>query len=1197
MGCWGAVVGLTVCPSVHALDPETALKDYRVSSWQMNDGLPYPSIAALAQSSDGYLWIGTRTGLGRFDGVNFTTYTGKNLPQLTSDRITSFCETADGSLWVGTGKGVACYRDGVWSRPTQDKSVDEGDIFSLFQESDGSMLINCITKLFRLRGGQVAELTLQGGAAVPRLNSIQRVSRGDVYLAGRGLVRETGGALFDASAEAGLVKAWIQALAAGPSDTLWLGTQLGLVSWDGKQRRTFSISDGLPSNSIRSLLIDRDANLWIGTSNGLARYVKGAFRQFLIGGVESLSHVLCLYEDRERNLWVGTDNGLFCVQDVKVANLTQRDGLPINSILCVLQAKDGTRWVGTYGGGLAHITADGIQTFGVAEGMVEDEVGALAEDDDGGLWLAYYTRGVSCYKNGKFTHYFPSAGNLRVFGLGVDRQGTVWTSDARGLYRLANGKFERVAFEDSLANSRAMHIDPAGGVWLGSPVAVGRFYEGRWTVYPTPKDLPAQNVQCVFSGATGDIWILHDGPGLGRIRDGQRTEFSFPAELGPLIYSGFEYRNELWVNFRAGVARIPLGEFAAVTAGRKATPGYVLYNEPDGMRSRAPNVIGSPGAAPMSNGSLWFSTSEGIAIIDPARIRTNPLPPHVVIEHVFADKRELTLPELARVPPGRGELEFQFTALSLVNPAQVHFKYRLRGFEDDWNDAGRRREANYGGLRPGAYRFEVIACNNEGVWNTTGAKCELVLLPHYYERWWFYGALGLILGGATVGTYKWRSRHLKRRAANLQRQNEELERRIAERTAELAKSNAAIRASEYFYHSLVESLPQIIVRKDAEGRFTYVNAAYGELIGHPGEEIVGRSDRDVYPPEQAAQNRADDLRVMETGQVLEYENVVERPGQKKRYLQVKKVPLYAAQQPIGVLILFWDMTIFRETEELLRHAQQELIETSRLAGIAEVATGVLHNLGNALNSVNTSAAIAADRLRKSKVPGVSKVAQLLLEQGDRLVEFFATDPRGRQLPGYLEQLASLLQAERAESVRELESVQDSIDHIKQIVAAQQSYAHVSGVVEVALPTELVEFALRISEASLARHGITVVRKFSLAPPIKVERHKVMQILLNLIRNAKEAIDENRGTDKQLVLGIGTSPEGRAQIFVTDNGVGIASENLTTIFNFGYTTKVKGHGFGLHSSANAAKEIGGSLEARSDGLGKGATFVLELPPAE
>ena len=638
IGCWSIFVALTIVPHAHALDPRTALKDYRVFEWQVTDGLPYPAVAALAQSADGYLWIGTRTGLGRFDGVSFTTYTGNNLPQLTSDRITTFCEAADGTLWVGTGKGIACYRDGVWSRPTREKSVDEGDIYSLVQESDGSMLINCLTKFFRLHDGRVAELAVQVATAAPRANAIPRILHGDVFLAGHGLLRETGGALFDVSAEAGMVNAWVPTLAMDASDSLWLGTQLGLVSWNGKQRRTFSTSDGLPSNAIRSLLIDRDANVWIGTTNGLARYANGEFRQLRIGGVVSLNHVLCLYEDRESNLWVGTDIGLYRVQDVKVANLAQRDGLPINSILCVLQAKDGTRWVGTFGGGLAHIMADRIQTLRLTDGMVEDGVNGLAEDDDGGLWIAYYTRGLSYLKNGKFTHYFPSEGNLRVFGLGADRQGTVWANDARGLYRLANGKFERVPFENSLANSRALHIDPAGGVWLGSPDAVGRFHEGRWTVFPAPKITPAQNVQCIFSDASGDTWVLRDGPALVRFHDGQRTEFGFPAKLGPLIYAGFAYQNELWINFRAGVARIPLDEFAAVTAGRKAVPGYVLYNEPDGMRSRAPNSAGSPGAAPMSDGSLWFSTSAGVAIINPARIRLNTRPPNVVIEHVFADK-------------------------------------------------------------------------------------------------------------------------------------------------------------------------------------------------------------------------------------------------------------------------------------------------------------------------------------------------------------------------------------------------------------------------------------------------------------------------------------------------------------------------------------------------------------------------------
>ena len=310
----------------------------------------------------------------------------------------------------------------------------------------------------------------------------------------------------------------------------------------------------------------------------------------------------------------------------------------------------------------------------------------------------------------------------------------------------------------------------------------------------------------------------------------------------------------------------------------------------------------------------------------------------------------------------------------------------------------------------------------------------------------------------------------------------------------------------------------------------------------------------------------------------------------------KRCPSSGITEPIGVLILFWDMTGFRETEEQLRQAQRELIETSRLAGIAEVATGVLHNLGNALNSVNTSASLATERLRKSKVPSVSKVAQLLLEQGDRLADFFAADPRGRQLPAYLEQLASLLQAERSESIRELEALQDGVDHIKQIVLAQQSFARASGITEIVPAAELIEYGLRISDASLTRHGVSVSREFSPAPPVKVERQKVLQIIVNLVRNAKESMNEARETGKLLTIGVRVPAEGRVQIYVTDNGVGIAPENLTRVFGFGFTTKVTGHGYGLHSSANAAREMGGSLHAQSDGPGKGATFILELPGA-
>jgi C4-dicarboxylate-specific signal transduction histidine kinase len=291
-------------------------------------------------------------------------------------------------------------------------------------------------------------------------------------------------------------------------------------------------------------------------------------------------------------------------------------------------------------------------------------------------------------------------------------------------------------------------------------------------------------------------------------------------------------------------------------------------------------------------------------------------------------------------------------------------------------------------------------------------------------------------------------------------------------------------------------------------------------------------------------------------------------------------------------------TALSNAHEALRKSQRELIEASRLAGIAEIATGILHNIGNAMNSVTTSASLALDQLRKSRVNGVVKVSELLHENRDRLPDFFANDPRGPQVVDYLNTLSGLLERERAEMVKEVDSLRSGIEHINNIVAAQQSYvgAAVSGLTEVVAPAELMENALRLNEASLTRHNIAVVLEFAVAPPIKVQRQKALQILVNLIRNAKDSLDQAGCAQKQLILRTRPTTENMVQLEVSDNGLGIDQEGLTKIFGFGFTTKKNGHGFGLHSSALAAKEMGGSLRVESAGVGKGATFILAIPSA-
>ncbi|MDP9140946.1 MAG: ATP-binding protein [Pseudomonadota bacterium] len=277
----------------------------------------------------------------------------------------------------------------------------------------------------------------------------------------------------------------------------------------------------------------------------------------------------------------------------------------------------------------------------------------------------------------------------------------------------------------------------------------------------------------------------------------------------------------------------------------------------------------------------------------------------------------------------------------------------------------------------------------------------------------------------------------------------------------------------------------------------------------------------------------------------------------------------------------------------LENAHQQLVEASRQAGMAEVATNVLHNVGNVLNSVNVSATLVIDSIKSSRAGSLGQIVGMLREHAADLGSYITTDPKGRHVPAFLEQLSREWIVQQQSVIGELESLRSNLDHIKQIVAMQQRFATVSGVTEVVDVTDLVEDSLRINEGALIRHRIKVIREFEAVPPISVEKHKVLQVLVNLVRNAKNACDESGVADRQMTLAVRNGAAG-IRISVSDNGVGIAPENLTRIFVHGFTTRKDGHGFGLHSGALAAAELGGSLSAYSDGPGKGATFTLELP---
>jgi PAS domain S-box-containing protein len=396
--------------------------------------------------------------------------------------------------------------------------------------------------------------------------------------------------------------------------------------------------------------------------------------------------------------------------------------------------------------------------------------------------------------------------------------------------------------------------------------------------------------------------------------------------------------------------------------------------------------------------------------------------------------------------------------------------------------------------------------------------------------------------------------------------------------------------------TVIDNLPDSIYVKDMAARKTLANKANVKNSGYKSEaELLGKTDFDFFPEAIAKKTFEDDQLVLQKGQpvINREEKIVNSTGE-VFWLLTTKVPWRdAAGKIIGLVGIGRNITAMKEAEGKLEQVRKQLMEASRQAGMAEIATSVLHNVGNVLNSVNVASSCVAENLKKSKGASLSKVAAMLREHEADLGSFFTNDPKGKQLPGYLSQLAEHLASEQAAALDELAFLQKNIEHIKEIVAMQQNYATSSGVAELVEVVDLVEDAFRMNIGAMERHRISVVREYSEVPQISIQKHKVLQILVNLIRNAKYACDDSGKQEKQITLRI-SNGNGSIKIAVVDNGIGIPTENMTRIFNHGFTTRKEGHGFGLHSGALAAKEIGGNLIAFSEGPGHGASFTLELP---
>ncbi len=459
--------------------------------------------------------------------------------------------------------------------------------------------------------------------------------------------------------------------------------------------------------------------------------------------------------------------------------------------------------------------------------------------------------------------------------------------------------------------------------------------------------------------------------------------------------------------------------------------------------------------------------------------------------------------------------------------------------------------------------------------------------------------------GRLAGAIDHMRKAVRQRDTELRSLNENLQQRVEQRTAALAEAkNAAEQAAlslqlqQRLLREVIDNIPLYVMWKDCRGVYRGCNNAVARLLGCSSpDEVVGKTDRDFpFAPCFADTVREQEQQVIETGKpILMVEETVPVSEHHQCQMLSSRVPLRDTEgHVVGVLATCADISDRKRIEAEREQLNARLVDASRQAGMAEVATGVLHNVGNVLNSINISTTVLNDSLRQSKTASLSKVVQLLEDHQGHLDEYMHDDPKGRQLVPYLHKLHNLMEQEKEQMLEEIRQLGENVEHIKHIVTMQQSLARTGSAIErISLP-KVVEEAVQINLAALQRHQIPITRNIDPdLPAISTDKHKLIQILVNLISNAKYAMQHMAPAEKRLTLSIERIENG-VRLQVTDNGAGIAPENLTRIFSHGFTTRTDGHGFGLHYGALAARELGGELSVTSDGLGCGATFTLILP---
>ncbi len=803
---WALPLVAVLCffPGARALDPNRMMSQYVHEKWTADRGLPSGHVLSIAQTPDGYLWIGTDNGLVRFDGFSFQSVSFLPVGLPPNAPVLGLITDADGSLLVRLAGTVVLLKSaGKFASLSSEVGLSASYVTAMWKEDNGGVFFSdLVSGTVRFHGKTVEVLARPGSLpGAPLVTSLTETPDGKLWIGtlGTGLFYVTRGQVTRVTA--GLPESKVNCmLSVGPNE-LWVGTDKGLFRWNGRVLSRGGLSARFDELQVLTLLRDHDSNVWVGTSRGLLRInAKGVFSdENSLGGNGAVN---ALFEDREGNLWVGGTNGLERIRNSAFVTYSQVAGLPSETNGPVYADAQNRIWSASTDGGLYWLENGHAETVRAA-GLAKDEVYAIAGNNRD-IWVGRQRDGLTRlrYSNsnsGMIAQTYTTRNGLvqnSVYTVYQSHDRAVWAGTlSGGVSRFKDGKFLTYTTANGIASNTVNSISETGNetMWFATPNGISSLSDGKWKTFTASDGLPSNSVNCLFKDSAGLLWI-GTSEGLAFFSASHvQAPGKLPESLRGQVFGIAEDKNGwFWVATANHVLRVRRDK---LIAGNVEQSDLREYASEDGLLSSG-GVKRSQSVVSDFSGRIWFSLSRGLSVADPSHLTENSAPAIAHIEGISVDGTSLEVKDSIRVPAFQKRITFKYTGLSLAAPERVRFRYFLEGFDRTWSAPSADREAVYTNLNAGVYSFRLMACNSDGLWNGAETVLRFEIEPVFWKTAWF-GLSCVTVFLALLWTYH------QLRLRQLQRQfNIGFEARVSER----------LRIARELHDTLLQSFHGILLR-------------------------------------------------------------------------------------------------------------------------------------------------------------------------------------------------------------------------------------------------------------------------------------------------------------------------------------------------------------------------------------------------